>query len=404
MIQPRNIGIAAAGFGTFVNLYATQSLLPTLARAFNDSLAHTGLTVTASLVAVALVAPFVGGISDALGRRRLILGACLLLVIPTLLAAFASTITLLIACRFIQGLLLPFIFAVTVAYIADECAGPDAVRATSTYAVGTIIGGFSGRFIAGWAAELLGWQAAFLTLAAITLGAGLLIAATLPPERNFRPVQGWHGSISGFRDHFANPQVMATCLVGFTVLFSIVATFTYANFLLAAPPYGLGPAQLGSVFIVYLAGAAATPMAGRLTLRIGRRRTVWLGMATVAAGLLLTLAPAPAGHHPRHGARRHRRLHRAGAQHRLRRPGGPPGALLGRRPVCDLLLRRRRPGRRRPGRDLGSLGLAGLRGPGLAGAGHGLDGHVAGLAARQGFTIAHPTPPRPNTCKDTDPL
>ena len=287
----RGTGVAAAGLCTFINLYCTQSIMPTLADAFGASLPHTGLTITASLVAVAVVAPFVGGISDALGRRRLILGACFLLVLPTLAAAAAPTLSLLILCRFLQGLLLPFIFAVTVAYIADECPGPEAVRATATYAVGTILGGFAGRFIAGWVTAYAGWRMAFVVLAALTLASALVVAATLPAERRFRAVQGWRGSLAGFADQFRNPQVMATCVVGFAVLFSVVATFTYANFLLAAPPYGLGPAELGSVFVVYLLGAVATPLGGRLTLLAGRRRTMLVAGGTTIAGLALTLLP-----------------------------------------------------------------------------------------------------------------
>jgi predicted MFS family arabinose efflux permease len=282
-------GVALAGFCTFINMYPTQALLPTLASDFHTSLADTGLTVTATLVAVALVAPFVGSISDAFGRRRLILGAGFLMVLPTLLAAAAPTLPLLIGCRFAQGLLLPFIFAVTVAYIAEECPGAEGVRATGSYAIGTIFGGFGGRFIAGWTTDFVGWRAAFIALGTITLLAACVIAACLPAERRFRPVSGLRGTLSGFRDQFRNNQVMATCGVGFAVLFSIVATFTYANFLLAAAPYNLGPAELGSVFVVYLLGAAATPLAGRLTLRIGRRRTIMIGGLCGITGLLLTL-------------------------------------------------------------------------------------------------------------------
>lgn len=291
-MQPRDVAVAAAGICTFVNLYATQSLLPTLAEVFRTSLGRVGLTVTASLIAVAVVAPFVGGVSDALGRRRLIVAASLLLVVPTLAAAAAPSLDVLIACRFAQGVLLPFIFAITVAYIADECSGPDAIRATSTYTVGTIVGGFSGRFIAGWTANFFGWRASFAVLGLVTLSAALVIAACLPTETRFRPVRGFGGSLSGFGDQFRNRQVMATCAVGFAVLFSIVATFTYANFLLAGPPYRLGPAELGSIFVVYLFGAVATPFAARLTLRIGRSRTIRVGAVLAAAGLLLTLVPS----------------------------------------------------------------------------------------------------------------
>jgi len=290
----RSASVAAAGFGTFVNLYAPQAVLPTLADAFGASIARAGLTITASLIAVALVAPFVGGISDAFGRRKLIVAAILALVIPTALAALAPTLDLLILCRFVQGLLLPFIFAVTVAYIADEVPGPEGVRATGTYAIGTIIGGFSGRFIAGWTAEFLGWRASFLVLAGITLLVALLVTALLPTEQRFRPVSGWRGTLAGFAGQFRNGQVLATCAVGFAVLFSVVAAFTYANLLLAAPPYGLGPAQLGTIFLVYLLGAVGTPVASRMIMRIGRRATVLVSGAMTVAGLLLTLAaPLP---------------------------------------------------------------------------------------------------------------
>ena len=194
--------VFAAGLCTFINLYPTQALLPTLAKAFDTTLAHTGLTVTAALVAVALVAPFVGGISDAIGRRNLIIAAAFLLVIPTLLAAAAPTLGALIACRFAQGLLFPFIFAVTVAYIAEECPGPEAIRATGLYSIGSIIGGFFGRFVAGWTTDLLSWRAAFIILASLTLACAATIAATLPTERHFRPTQGVRGSLRGFGIRF----------------------------------------------------------------------------------------------------------------------------------------------------------------------------------------------------------
>lgn len=288
-MRRRLASVFTAGFCTFVNLYAPQSLLPTLGDAFGASAAQTGLTITASLIAVAAMAPFVGGISDAFGRRRLIVPASLALAVPTLLAGLTPSLELLVVLRFAQGLLLPFIFTVTVAYIADECSGAEALRSTSLYQTGAIIGGFSGRFIAGWTADLLGWRASFLVLGAITLAAGLSLAAMLPPERRFLPVRSWRGTLAGFAGQFRNRQVLVTCGVGFAVLFSIVAAFTYANLLLAAEPYRLGPAELGSVFVTYLFGALIQPPAARLAIRYGRRRTALLAGLVAAAGMLLTL-------------------------------------------------------------------------------------------------------------------
>ena len=57
-------------------------------------------------------------------RRRLILPAAFALVVPTVLLGLAPSLNWFLAARFLQGLLLPFIFTVFVAYIADECPGP----------------------------------------------------------------------------------------------------------------------------------------------------------------------------------------------------------------------------------------------------------------------------------------
>lgn len=288
----QRIGVAAAGGATFLNMYAPQSLLPTLAEQFGIGAAQAGLLMTATLVAVACVAPFAGSISDMVGRKRLIAGACFALVVPVLLSAVAPGFAALVLFRFLQGLLLPFVFTVTVAYIADECEPTEAVKAMSTYATGAVVGGFLGRFIAGWSTALAGWEASFLALAALTLACAVVILVFLPTERRFKPVLGLHSSLQGFVDQFSNVQVVATCWMGFSVLFSMVAAFTFITLRLADAPYDLGPAELGSMFAVYLAGVVATPVSSRLSLRFGRRWTVQASAVFVVGGLLLTLLPS----------------------------------------------------------------------------------------------------------------
>jgi len=56
------------------------------------------------------------------------------------------------------------------------------------------------------------------------------------------------------------------------VLFTQVAMFTYVTFHLGAPPHNLTTAALGWLFIVYLIGAAVTPIAGRWIDMNGHRR------------------------------------------------------------------------------------------------------------------------------------
>lgn len=288
----RSAAVALAGFTTFINLYTPQAVLPQIADSFGVDDAHTGQTVTAALVAVALVAPFAGAISDRVGRKLLIAGACILLSVPTLLVADARSLEALLAWRFLQGLLLPFIFTVTVAYLGEEVQGAEGLRLAGLYSIGCILGGFGGRFVAGIAAELAGWRAGFASIGAFTLLAGLVVALLLPRELRFRPQRGGlRAQLATWRDHLGNARLMATCAIGFLMLGSNVAVYTFVNLYLSAPPFSLGPAATGFVFAVYLVGAGTTALATRLAIRFGRRATLQLAAALAASGLALTLVP-----------------------------------------------------------------------------------------------------------------
>jgi MFS family permease len=92
-----------------------------------------------------------------------------------------------------------------------------------------------------------------------------------------------------------NRQLLATDVVGFCVLFSQVAIFTYVTFHLSEPPYSLSTAALGWLFAVYLVGAAVTPFAGHWIDVRGHRASLGSGVAVGIAGALLTLmSPLPA--------------------------------------------------------------------------------------------------------------
>jgi predicted MFS family arabinose efflux permease len=270
-------------------MWCTQAILPVLAAAFHVSQAQTGLSVTAPLIATACMAPVIGAISDRFGRKVFITTASVLLLIPTLLAARAASFDMFVLCRFAQGLLLPFIFTITIAYIGDETSGPTAARLAGTYTSGAIFGGFSGRLITGVVTSESGWRPAFLVIAALTLVMTVIIATALPRERNFRPLYGVGRALRSFPLHLSNPRLLATYAVGFGVLFSLVAVFTFINFRLAASPYLLGPAALGGIFVVYLGGVVMSPLAARLANRFGRRQVMAAVAPVVAAGLAATM-------------------------------------------------------------------------------------------------------------------
>ncbi|MGA2128049.1 MAG: MFS transporter [Xanthobacteraceae bacterium] len=288
----RRIAVALAGFSAFVNLYAPQALLPSLAREFGTSAADTSMTITASTLAVALIAPFTGAVADVLGRKRVIVTAMFALIVPTVMVAFSPTIHALIFWRFVQGLTLPPIFAVTVAYVGEEWPPAQAIAVTGIYTSAAGLGGFAGRFLAGVVADLSNWHLAFLSLAVLTLVLAVGVTTLLPTERHFVRSKSFLASGRQMLRHLGNRQLVATYAVGFGVLFCFIGTFTYVNFHLAAPPFRLSATWLGAIFVVYLTGSAITPLTGRAVARFGRRRLVGGTIAIWICGLLVTLAPS----------------------------------------------------------------------------------------------------------------
>ena len=287
----QRVGVFVIGVAAFIQLWAIQALLPTLAVYFHESEARVSLTISATTLAVTLMAPFIGVVADVVGRRRIIVAALFLLVAPTALIGVAQSLDQIVVLRFVQGLLLPPVFAVAVAYIGDELPRDEVASVTAIYTTGSVLGGFLGRFLAGWIGDYGGWRASFLILAALSLICAVVVAVTLPREQRFVRAEGVLHSLSLMARHFRSGNLVATFVIGFGTLFTFVTLFTYINFHLAAPPFRLSPGWLGSLFVSYAFGIFTTPLAGPLVARIGRRGTVAAMMILWGVGAAVTLAP-----------------------------------------------------------------------------------------------------------------
>jgi predicted MFS family arabinose efflux permease len=278
-----------AGMCTFLNMYSTQPLLPLLRETFHASELEVSFTVSATILATALTAPIIGMIAERRGRKKVIVPSLFLLTIPTALVATSTSLRALIFWRFAQGLFVPGVIAVMLAYVNEERAGRGVGRAMSSYITGTVIGGFLGRFISGVVATHWHWRSAFLVLAALNLTGAVMVRVWLPPAKNFVRAEHLRQVLDQAKDHLRNRRLLANFGMGSAVLLAQVGCFTYANFYLAAAPFRLNSAQLGSIFFVYLLGVVITPQSGRFLDRFGFRHTAVLYCTMMIAGLLLTL-------------------------------------------------------------------------------------------------------------------
>jgi len=283
--------VALVGVFAFVQVYSVQSILPQLQRDLNASVVEIGNSVGMTVLAVALISPFVGMLSDALGRKWLVVASVFALAIPTALMSQVQTVHGLLVLRFLQGLAVPGVSVVAIAYVGEEFRGSAMVRMMTVYIAGSVLGGFSGRFLLGHFVEYMPWRAAFGVMAVLNLAGALVVWRGLPASRHFVPGTRFAASLKTLGQLLCNPSLQAACALGFTVLFALVGLFTFVNLHLAAAPYHFSSGQLANIFAVYLLGAVVTPLAGRVIPRIGVRHTVLLAIGLSVLGVLMTLTP-----------------------------------------------------------------------------------------------------------------
>ncbi|WP_439238839.1 MFS transporter [Lonepinella sp. BR2919] len=280
--------IMMIGGFAFLQVYSIQAILPVLMEHFSATKVQAGLTVGMTVMAVAIMSPFMGMFSDAVGRKSLIVICMLFIVLPTALLSMSETIQQIKLWRFLQGLFVPGITVVTIAYISEEF--PDRLASMlSLYVSGTVLGGFSGRFLIGYLHSLVGWQEGYLIFAGLMLIGVIWAALVLPASKNFVMSGNFRSSLYILQQHIQNPHVLTSCALGACVLFSLVSIFTFINLHLANDPYYLSSANLANIFTVYLIGMLITPLTAKLIHKIGIANSLLLAIMSSIIGALITL-------------------------------------------------------------------------------------------------------------------
>lgn len=77
--------------------------------------------------------------------------------------------------------------------------------------------------------------------------------------------------------------------IGATVFFPFLTIFSYSPYRLENAPFNLSPTIASLLYLVYLLGALASPIAGNISDRVGRRPTIQVSLAVAALGLICTL-------------------------------------------------------------------------------------------------------------------
>jgi DHA1 family bicyclomycin/chloramphenicol resistance-like MFS transporter len=297
----RNAVFLLAALGT-IGPFTVDTYLPAMqdiAATLQASPLEVQQTLTSYLFMFSVMSLWHGAISDAIGRRKVILVTLVLFILASLGCFFAGHVGQLWVLRGLQGFAACAGVVVSRAIVRDMFHGAQAQRLMSHITMMFAIAPAIAPVIGGHLQAAFGWRSIFVFLmlvgAALTLGCWKWLPETLPPERrqSLHPVYlgkaYWHVMTS--------PVFLAACgglafnFAGFFLYIMSAPVFLMRH--LGVPETGFlwlfGPAMLGLL--------AGSWLSGRLAGKLSPSRTILRGyllMAIAAAcNLALNLALPP---------------------------------------------------------------------------------------------------------------
>jgi len=290
-----NWALALAGFISFSLLYGTQALLPQLSDAFSIPAVTASLSVSAGTAAMAFLLIPWSLLSDRYGRVALMRVCLFGAAIFGFASAFAPDFPTLLLSRICVGVSIAGVPAAAMAYLGEELAPDQRTRAMGLYIAANALGGMSGRFIAAAVSDYLSWRHGLAALGLLGLLAAAGFLRLLPQGRHFvaQPLQ-WRPLFADVRNIYADPGLPWLFWLSFLIMGAFVGIYNYLGFRLSLPPYALGPAAIGAVFLLYLLGSLSSALAAGAAARHGQYRVILAMSLCMAAGILLTcLFPLP---------------------------------------------------------------------------------------------------------------
>jgi predicted MFS family arabinose efflux permease len=276
---------------TVVNLpfRVVYPFLPSLARGLGVSLAAAGGLITLRLVA-GLAAPLLGWLADSYGRRRMMTVALLALAVASLSLSGGRTVFAAGAAFFLYGIAKALYDPAVYAYLGDVVPYRARGRATGIVELSWSAAWLLGVPASGFLIERFGWRAPWAALVGLgLLGAGLIRVGLAPSaQTSARAVGRRHAltMIATWARLLSRRPVRVLLLTNLLFMLAIEIPFIVYGAWLEAT-FGLSITALGlASTVVGLAEAAAEFGTTMLTDRLGKQRSVLIGLLGLAASLV----------------------------------------------------------------------------------------------------------------------
>lgn len=284
------LALFSAGLATFALLYCVQPILPVLSQEFGVSPASSSISLSVATGLLALGMLVTGPLSDALGRKPVMVTSLLLAALFSLLSSTMTSWHGILLMRALTGLSLSGVAAVGMTYLSEEIHPSVVAFSMGLYISGNSIGGMSGRLLSGVITDFSSWRVAVAAIGCFALASAVMFWKILPDSRHFRPTSLKPRSLAiNFRLHWRDSGLPLLFAEGFLLMGAFVTLFNYIGYRLLEPPYSLSQAVVGLLSVVYLTGSWSSPKAGAMTAKYGRSPVLLFSTAIMLIGLLITL-------------------------------------------------------------------------------------------------------------------
>ena len=181
-------------------------------------------------------------------------------------------------------------FALTLAYLGEQCSSMDAGGAFAAYITGNVASNLIGRLVSAAVVDTLGLASNFYFFALLNLAGAVLVYFTIQRVKPMHAMPMAQSSFAATIGHWRDPALRSAYAIGFCILFAFIGIFTFVNFVLVRAPLSLGRMDLGFVYLVFAPSVVTTLFAGRAVARFGTRPAIWGALAVAALGLPLMLS------------------------------------------------------------------------------------------------------------------
>lgn len=221
-----NLMIPLVGFSTDIYLPS----LPDLSIFFGVHKAYIQLTVTSYVVALGISQLFTGPLSDAYGRKKLILVALLIQFFAIMGIVFSPQIFWMILFRFIQGVGAALMIVPARAIINDVFEGDEIKRQFNYCTISFALGPIVAPFIGGYIQHYIGWHMNFILLLTYSFVLTILVTffyeETAKNLHRFSVHHLWKNYYFILKNqYFLICSILTGMLMAFTALFNVIGPF-----------------------------------------------------------------------------------------------------------------------------------------------------------------------------------